>query len=57
MRKKVKGDEKMQLFGQIYLDENELLVGHLSLTKPARFHLFSYGKHHQTDFQELFSFI
>ncbi|WP_155860187.1 hypothetical protein [Lactobacillus amylolyticus] len=47
----------MQLFGQIYLDENELLVGHLSLTKPARFHLFSYGKHHQTDFQELFSFI
>lgn len=46
----------MQLFGQIYLDENELLIGHLGIdkNKHAHFHLFSYPKHSN---QELIVFV
>ncbi|GAA3629525.1 hypothetical protein GCM10022297_05360 [Lactobacillus hamsteri] len=46
----------MQLFGQIYLDEKELLIGHLGIdeNKHARFHLFSYPEHAN---QELLTFI
>lgn len=46
-----------QVFGQIYLDENELLLGHLTLTKPAHLHLFSFGNKYATSNHELGRFL